>query len=38
MEAEVQFHTFFISALDGGGWLTLSPSRFTPRHDKVLIE
>jgi hypothetical protein len=28
---EVQFHTFFTSALDGGGRLASRPGRFTPR-------
>jgi hypothetical protein len=28
---EVQLHSFLISALDGGEWLTSHPRRFTPK-------
>ena len=37
-EAEVGFHLFLTSILDGGEWLTSNPSRFTPGFSFLPIE
>jgi hypothetical protein len=36
-EAEVEFHSFLASILDGGEWLTSNPGRFTPGFSFYLL-